>query len=84
MHIFTGFNFTYLDDKDALVDVEQRKVFLRLNGQADTKIGHYESEFFFILKMDEDGKNLEEIVEVLDTETIINILRHYQEQYPLD
>src|SRR5262249_46918472 len=45
-----------LDDKEIVVDVESRKVVMRVQTKGNTPLGEYENEYMWILTMTEDGK----------------------------
>ena len=60
--------------RDVLVDVEAGKVMLHVRGVAETDLGGYDNEYFFVLRMvDEEGKGeergvlVDEVVEFVDS-----------------
>ena len=61
------FKFTIIHD-ETLVDVEQRKVLLSLKCHAPTEIGLYHNEYFWVLKLSEDGTEIEESLEFMDSD----------------
>lgn len=61
------FKFTIIHD-ETMVDVEQRKVLLSLKCRAPTAIGVYQNEYFWILRMTEDGAEIEESLEFMDSD----------------
>ncbi|KAF4987903.1 hypothetical protein FDECE_15260 [Fusarium decemcellulare] len=61
------FKFTIIHE-ETMVDIEQRKVLLYLKCRAPTAIGIYKNEYFWVLKMTEDGTEIEESLEFMDSD----------------
>ena len=72
--IFRNFHLTILDEDDIIVDAASRKVVLHLQSNADTKAGPYSNEYFFILTMSRDGRQVDKVVEFLDSEYTAQIV----------
>ncbi|PTB63399.1 hypothetical protein BBK36DRAFT_1143884 [Trichoderma citrinoviride] len=65
--IIRNFRLHVVDTTPPVVDVEARKVMMHLKSSAETDVGPYENEYFFVLTVSEDGEKIDEVVEFLDT-----------------
>ncbi|KAI3396288.1 hypothetical protein diail_12309 [Diaporthe ilicicola] len=57
------------EGEDMLVDEVLRKVLLHLTSTGETDSGTYANEYMIVLKMTDDGKQIKEIVEFIDSAT---------------
>lgn len=57
----------FAEGEDMLVDEVARKVLLHLTSLGETDFGPYENEYMIVLKMTEDGTQIKEIVEFVDS-----------------
>ncbi|ETR99617.1 hypothetical protein M419DRAFT_65695, partial [Trichoderma reesei RUT C-30] len=55
-----------VDTTPMVVDVEVRRVVMHLTSTAETDVGPYGNEYFFVVTVNEDGERVDEIVEFLD------------------
>ena len=69
-----------VDDKEMVVDVESRKVVMRVKTKGNTPLGEYENEYMWILTMTEDGEMIEDIVEFCDSAKAIELMKKQQAQ----
>jgi hypothetical protein len=56
-----------LDDFEPMIDVDNRKVIAHIKSAGDTEFGPLETEYFMALTMSEDGTQIVEFVEFIDT-----------------
>lgn len=61
------------EGEDMLVDEVSRKVLLHLTSTGETDFGPYANEYMIVLKMTEDGTQIKEIVEFIDSATTRDI-----------
>lgn len=61
------------EGEDMLVDEASRKVMLHLTSTGETDFGPYANEYMIVLKMTEDGTQIKEIVEFIDSATCRDI-----------
>lgn len=61
------------EGEDMLVDEVSRKVLLHLTSTGETDFGPYANEYMMVLKMTEDGTQIKEIVEFIDSATTRDI-----------
>lgn len=61
------------EGEDMLVDEVTRKVMLHLTSTGETDFGTYANEYMIVLKMTDDGTQIREIVEFIDSATIRDI-----------
>lgn len=61
------------EGEDMLVDEVSRKVLLHLTSTGETDFGPYANEYMIVLKMTDDGKQIKEIVEFIDSATCRDI-----------
>ncbi|KAH8897337.1 hypothetical protein GQ53DRAFT_743077 [Thozetella sp. PMI_491] len=59
--------YIILNDFEPIVDEITRQVLLHLKSSADTDVGNYENEYFMALKMTDDGTEIVQVVEYLDS-----------------
>lgn len=59
--------------EDMLVDEVSRKVLLHLTSTGETDFGPYANEYMIVLKMTDDGTQIKEIVEFIDSATTRDI-----------
>lgn len=64
-----------VDGEDMLVDDTLRKVLLHLKSTGETDFGPYANEYMIVLKMTEDGTEIREIVEFIDSATTRDIVQ---------
>ena len=72
---FRSFKLSMAEGEEPIIDVERRKVVLRMKASADHTFGRYENEYVFILQLSEDGQLLEEIVEVVDSAYVLSFFK---------
>ncbi|KAJ2982514.1 hypothetical protein NQ176_g1336 [Zarea fungicola] len=72
--VFRNFRLTVIENSHTVVDTELGKVTLHLRSMAETDVGPYENEYIFTLKISEDGKMVDEIVEFLDSQYTADIV----------
>ncbi|KAL6854515.1 hypothetical protein J3F83DRAFT_718826 [Trichoderma novae-zelandiae] len=65
--VLRNFRLHVVESTPLVVDVEARKVMMHLTSTAETDVGPYENEYFFVLTMSEEGDKVDEIVEFFDT-----------------
>ncbi|KAJ9626752.1 hypothetical protein H2204_009897 [Knufia peltigerae] len=65
--VFRNFKLFVADEKETMVDVEKRKVFLHLQCHAETDAGPYENDYHWILTMNETGDLIDDIIEWVDS-----------------
>ena len=65
--LFKNVEVVIVDEKETMVDVDARKVSIRMKGCSNTIAGEYRNEYIFILTMSEDGDLVDEVVEFLDS-----------------
>ena len=63
-----------IDGEEMTVDEVARKVLLPLKSIGETDVGPYNNEYMIVLKMTEDGSEIREIFEFLDSNYILGIL----------
>lgn len=61
------------DGEDMIVDDVSRKVVLPLQSTGETEQGTYANEYMMVLKMTEDGTEIKEIVEFIDSATVRDV-----------
>lgn len=61
------------EGEDMLVDEVSHKVLLHLTSTGETDFGPYANEYMIVLKMTEDGTQIKEIVEFIDSATTRDI-----------
>ncbi|ROV93899.1 hypothetical protein VPNG_09530 [Cytospora leucostoma] len=59
--------------EDLLVDEVSRKVLLHLTSTGETDFGPYANEYMIVLKMTDDGTQIKEVVEFIDSATTRDI-----------
>lgn len=59
--------------EDMLVDEVSRKVLLHLTSTGETDFGPYANEYMIVLKMTDDGTQIKEVVEFIDSATTRDI-----------
>lgn len=59
--------------EDMVVDDVSRKVLLHLTSTGETDFGPYTNEYMIVLKMTDDGTQIKEIVEFIDSATTRDI-----------
>lgn len=59
--------------EDMLVDELSRKVLLHLTSTGETDFGPYANEYMIVLKMTDDGSQIKEVVEFIDSATTRDI-----------
>lgn len=59
--------------EDMLVDEISRKVLLHLTSTGETDFGPYANEYMIVLKMTDDGTQIREVVEFIDSATTRDI-----------
>lgn len=57
------------EGEDMLVDEVSRKVLLHLTSTGESDLGSYANEYMIVLKMTDDGRQIKEIVEFIDSAT---------------
>jgi hypothetical protein len=67
LSVFRKVEFSIIDEDDTIVDVQARKVVLHCVNRADTDAGEYRNEYIFCLTITEDGEQVDDIVEFIDT-----------------
>ncbi|KAK1240511.1 hypothetical protein MKX07_004539 [Trichoderma sp. CBMAI-0711] len=65
--VIRNFRMHLVDTTQMVVDVEARRVVMHLTSTAETDVGPYGNEYFFVITVSEDGERVDEIVEFLDT-----------------
>lgn len=78
LSVFQDFRFNIVDDKETLIDVDKRKVYLHLRSHANTDVGPYENEYCFVLSITEDGDKVDEILEVVDSAYTLGFLKRLE------
>lgn len=68
------------EGEDMLVDEVSRKVLLHLTSTGETDFGPYANEYMMVLKMTEDGTQIKEIVEFIDSATTRDIANGLAQQ----
>jgi hypothetical protein len=63
------------DDFEPIIDESTRQVIAHLKSSGDTSFGPCEAEYFMALKMSEDGKEIVEFVEFIDTAYTADFIR---------
>ncbi|KAG8165006.1 hypothetical protein KVR01_005281 [Diaporthe batatas] len=63
----------FAEGEDMIVDEVSRKVMLHLTSTGETDFGPYTNEYMIVLKMTEDGTQIREIVEFIDSATCRDI-----------
>jgi hypothetical protein len=63
-------NIFIADGEDMIVDDVSRKVVLPLQATGETDHGPYTNEYMMVLKMTEDGTQIKEVVEFIDSATV--------------
>ena len=53
---------------ETIVDMEARKVVMLASSTAETDIGPYSNEYVLVIKMGRDGRQVENIIEWVDSE----------------
>lgn len=76
--MFHNFTLKVVDDSHTVVDIEKRKVTMHMSSYADTDVGPYENEYWFCLTVTEDGEQIEEILEFLDSAYTIDFLKRVE------
>lgn len=59
--------------EDMLIDEVSRKVLLHLTSTGETDFGPYANEYMIVLKMTDDGTQIKEIMEFIDSATTRDI-----------
>lgn len=78
LSVFRDFRFSIVDDKETLIDVDKRKVYLHLRSHANTDVGPYENEYCFVLSITEAGDKVDEILEVVDSAYTLSFLKRLE------
>lgn len=68
--------------EDMLSDEVTRKVLLPLTSAGETDFGPYANEYMIVLKMTDDGTQIKEIVEFIDSATTRDIAAHIAQHAP--
>lgn len=66
-------NISLAEGEDMLVDEVSHRVMLHLTSVGETDFGPYTNEYMIVLKMTEDGMQISEIVEFIDSATCRDI-----------
>ncbi|KAI1439396.1 hypothetical protein F5Y02DRAFT_405857 [Annulohypoxylon stygium] len=62
-----GLHLFVADGQEPAIDVVTRKVTLYLKSRSETKPGLYENEYVWVITMNEDGTEVEEVIEFVDS-----------------
>ena len=65
--VYRNFTVTAIDGGETMVDVEKRMVSMYTKSRADTDYGEYRNEYSLTARMTEDGKQVEEVWEFVDS-----------------
>ena len=65
--VLKNFQLRLSDGHTPVIDEEGHKIVLFISSSAETPIGPYSNEYVFQFKTSEDGTQIEEIVEFVDT-----------------
>lgn len=68
--------------EDMLVDEVTRKVLLPLTSTGETDFGPYANEYMIVLKMTDDGTQIKQIMEFIDSATTRDIAAHIAQHAP--
>jgi ketosteroid isomerase-like protein len=71
-----------VEGEDMLVDETSHKVLLHLKSTGETDFGPYANEYMIVLKMTEDGTQIKEIVEFIDSATTRDIAQAMAQGQP--
>lgn len=63
------------DDFEPIIDETTRQVIAHLKSAGDTEFGPFEAEYFMALKMNEDGTQIVEFVEFIDTAYTLDFIK---------
>ena len=77
--VMRGFKLHLIDGYEPMVDDSSRQVVLYLRSTCDTDLGQYENEYIWILKLNEGGTAIDDIVEFADSAYTLEWIRKLQE-----
>ncbi|KAH8886986.1 hypothetical protein GQ53DRAFT_750164 [Thozetella sp. PMI_491] len=60
-------HYTIPEDFVPIIDERKKAVFCYVKSAANTTVGPYANEYFMVFRMNEDGTQIKEIIEFLDT-----------------
>ncbi|XDG05522.1 hypothetical protein ABKA04_005137 [Annulohypoxylon sp. FPYF3050] len=63
----SGLRLFVADGHEPAVDVVTRKVTLYLKSRSETKAGLYQNEYVWVITMNEDGTEVDEVIEFVDS-----------------
>jgi hypothetical protein len=66
---FRKFELRVVDEADAVVDESRRKVVLHIEGKGDSLVGRFETEYIYILQMNEEGTMVDDFFQFADSAT---------------
>jgi hypothetical protein len=74
----TRISFVLAEGRPLMIDETARKVLLHILSDGDTVFGPYNNEYFIILTTTEDGSQITEVTEFLDTQRFTSFIQAVQ------
>ncbi|KAL7954612.1 hypothetical protein V8C34DRAFT_319734 [Trichoderma compactum] len=76
--VMSGFTFSFMDGYEPIIDERPRHITLDVKSNCETVLGEYKNGYVWILKVDETGQVIEDIMEFADSAYTIEWIQNLQ------
>ncbi|KAL6831451.1 hypothetical protein J3E69DRAFT_354320 [Trichoderma sp. SZMC 28015] len=77
-NVMSGFKLSFMDGYEPIIDDKSRHITLHVKSTCETVLGEYQNEYVWIMKVDETGQEIVDIMEFADSAYTIEWIQKLQ------